>query len=410
MDGARAKAQAAELYQAIPVLSTCRDTWIVLDVLDSALDPRNNRSVVVPIKSPPPEEPAAAAPEPMSAQDAEGWALLDGLRRRMDDQAQQNRTTNTKVSQLAESIGALVDIQRRRTRRLNLNSFVAYVIFTLLCGAGAYALYWSRAHELVASSERAEADAAAATKRADEATRTLAARDAADTLAADAWDLLGKGDRAGAAPKLAALANAPLGKVERAALDARAADARTQGGALALKAAEAAFKAGHFGDVAGPLEAALADEPSGPRAAAMHYYVGVVASKAGDLDKAILQLQAAISGDVAEDDVRFQLASALDRKGEYAKARGEYDRFVQAHPQAQLAAYALRRSATLARMPASVVLPPPKAVAPPKAPAAPAKAAPPRIVPKAAPVPPPAAPAVPVPTPVAPAGDPPPVE
>ena len=362
---ARAKAQAAELYQAIPEPST---RWTV----DLYPDPRNNRGVsnVVPIKPPPAEAPA---PEPS---DADGWLLLDGLRRRMDDQAAQHRKTAGQVTQLAESIAALVETQRQRTRRINLNSFVAYLIFTLLCGVGAYALYWSRSHELVAASERAGADRDAAVRRADEATKTLAARAAADAKAAEAWDLLGRGDRARGAAALAALVGAPLGKVERAALDARAADAQVEGGEAALKGAVAAFKAGRFADVAGPLEAALANEPAGPRAAAMHYYVGVVAAKAGELDKATAQLQAAIAGVVAEDDARFQLASALDRKGEYAKARGEYDRYATAHPQAQLAAYAMRRSATLARMPATppVLAPAPKAPAAP--PAAPKAAAP----------------------------------
>src|SRR5439155_20793824 len=66
--------------------------------------------------------------------DAEGWALLDGLRRRLDEQANQHRKTQSDVRQLAESIGALVSDQRRRSRWLNVNSFVAYLMFTLLCG------------------------------------------------------------------------------------------------------------------------------------------------------------------------------------------------------------------------------------------------------------------------------------
>lgn len=350
------------------------------------------------------EEPA------LEPSDADGWLLLDGLRRRMDDQAAQARKTTGQVTQLAESIGALVEAQRQRTRRINLNSFVAYVIFTLLCGVGAYALYWSRSHELVAATDRAISDRDAAVRRADEATKTLAARDAADAKAAEAWELLGKGDRARGAAAMAALVGAPLGKVERAALDARAADAQVEGGEAALKGAVAAFKAGRFAEVAGPLEAALANEPAGPRAAAMHYYVGVVAAKAGELDKAIAQLQAAISGDVTEDDARFQLASALDRKGEYGKARGEYDRYATAHPQAPLAAYAMRRSATLARVPATAapaVAPPKAPVVAPAAPRAVVPGAPHAAVPMPVPVPVPAPVAAPAKAPVVPAGVPP---
>ncbi len=285
-------------------------------------------SVVVPIKTP--EEPAA---EPSHA---DGWALLDGMRRKLDDQGVQNRKTAAQVTQLAESIAALVEVQRRRTRRLNLNSFVAYLIFTLLCGAGAYAMYWSRSHELVTSLDRANSDRDAAVRRADDATKALAAREAADA---------------------------------KAALEAKTAAAATvqvAGGEVALKNAIAAFKAGRFAEVGAPLEAALATEPFGPRAATMHYYLGVVAAKAGELDKAIAQLQGAIAANVTEDDAHFQLASALDRKGDFAKARGEYDRYAAAHPQSPLAAYAMRRSWALSRI-AQPPLPVPAPVAVPKA-------------------------------------------
>ena len=51
-------------------------------------------------QAPDPSEPG----DPSSRPDAEGWALLEGLRRRLDEQANQNRKTQTQVRQLAESI------------------------------------------------------------------------------------------------------------------------------------------------------------------------------------------------------------------------------------------------------------------------------------------------------------------
>jgi hypothetical protein len=114
-----------------------------------------------------------------------------------------------------------------------------------------------------------------------------------------------------------------------------------------------------------PLESALAVEPSGPRVPQMKYYLGVAFAKAGDLDKAIAMLGPAADGD--QEDARFQLASALDRKGELVKARAEYDRFATAHPQSPLAVFAMRRSATLAHpvAPAPVIAPRPVAPVPP---------------------------------------------
>ena len=58
------------------------------------------------------DDPAATA---SSQADAEGWALLEGLRRRLDEQAKQHRKTQSDVRQLAESIGSLVREQRKRS-------------------------------------------------------------------------------------------------------------------------------------------------------------------------------------------------------------------------------------------------------------------------------------------------------
>ncbi|MBA3462593.1 MAG: hypothetical protein H0T46_21740, partial [Deltaproteobacteria bacterium] len=329
-----------------------------------------------PLPKPDPEP----APEPTSQADAEGWALLEALRRRLDDQGAQGRKTQHQVTQLADSIGALVTEQRRRAKWANLNSFVAYLIFTLLVGAGFYMLYRSRANELVEARDSAQRERDQAVKRADDLYVKTSARDAADGRAWEVYQLLEAGKRSEAAGKLAALAELPLSRTERAVLAARAHETQVMEVDAALKAAAASFKAGRYGDVVAPLEAALVSEPAGARASMMRYFLGVAYAKANQLEKATQFLSAAVAADVEQDDARFQLASALDRSGHYAKARTEYDRFATAHPQSQLAVFAMRRSATLARMPATA--PATKAVAP--APATPA-AAPPLVPPATAP-------------------------
>jgi hypothetical protein len=312
------------------------------------------------VTAPKPED----VPEPTS--DTEGWALLEGLRRRLDDQAAHSRKTQAQVSQLAESIGALVAQQRRRSLWLNVNSFVAYVVFTILCGAGCFLLYRSRAHELSEARDRAIAERDAAVRHADEAVVRAVARESADTKAWEVYQLLEAGKRTDAVAKLDALRDQPLSKTERAVLAARVHDTQVMEVDAALKAAVASFKAGRPADAVKPLEAALTVEASGPRAATIHYYLGIAYAKS-DLQRAITHFQAAIAGDVNQDDVRFQLASVLDRSGALALARVEYDRFATAHPQSPMAVFAMRRSATLARLPAT--LPPGAAGAPPVSPA-----------------------------------------
>lgn len=313
---------------------------------------------------PKPDEP----PEPVS--DADGWALLESLRRRLDEHAAQGRKTQAQVTQLAESIAALVAEQRRRSLWLNVNSFVAYLVFTILCAAGCYLLYRSRAHELGAARDQAVTERDAAVRHADEALARAVAREATDTRAWEVYQLVEAGKRGEAASRLDALRDQPLSRLDRAVLATRIRDAQATEVDAVLKAAAAAVKANRPGEVIKPLEAALATESSGPRAAQIHYFLGLGYART-DLDKAQAHLHAAIAGDVDQDDARFQLASVLDRTGAFAQARAEYDRFATAHPQSQLAVFALRRSASLARWPV------PGAAAPePTAPAPAAAAAP----------------------------------
>jgi tetratricopeptide (TPR) repeat protein len=331
----------------------------------------------------------SAAPRPQTEEvppsgDTEGWALLEGLRRRLDEQANQHRKTQTQVTQLADSIAALVTAQRRRSRWLNINSFVAYLIFTMLCGGAFYLLYQSRAREMVGDHNRVINERDTAAHKNKQLTEQIAARDAADAKAWESFQLLETGKREEAAKKLAELTGAPLSKFERMVLDTRAKQAEVMQVDASLKGAANAFKAGRHADVIGPLEVALTLETVGPRAALMHYYLGVAYAKGGALEKAIAHLQSAVEGDVEMEDARFHLASALDRSGLWGKARVEYERFATGHPMSSYTAFATRRAGTLSRSPdvapaGMLKVQPPGAGAPapaPGAPTAPATAAP----------------------------------
>ena len=132
----------------------------------------------------------------------------------------------------------------------------------------------------------------------------------------------------------------------RRARRARPRDRRSWRSTPPSRRAAASFKAGRHADVIAPLEAALVGEPAGARAASMHYYLGVAYAKADDARRRRSRTsQAAVDAEVDHEDARFQLASALDRSGQYARARAEYDRFATAHPQSSYAVFAMRRSA-----------------------------------------------------------------
>ena len=283
--------------------------------------------------------------------DADGWVLLDALRRKLDDQGTQTRKTSAQVQQLADSIAALVGQQRRRATWLNVNSFVAYLMFTLLCCGAFYFVYQSRVHEVVSARDRAATDRDAAVRRADEANAKLAARDVADGKAWDAWQQLEAGKRDDATKRISELKTAPLSRFEHEVLAARAKQAEMMQVDAALRAAATSAKAGKFGEVVVTLEGALNLSGAAPRAGEIHYQIGVAQLRASDVDKAVIHLVAAVEADVIDEDARFQLASALDRVGQWGRARAEYDKFATAHPQHPSAVFAMRRSSTLARMP-----------------------------------------------------------
>src|SRR5689334_10171215 len=115
---------------------------------------------------------------------------VEALRRRLDDHGALLRKMQTQVGQLAESLATIVSTGRRRERTLNLNSFVAYVLFTVLLGGGALLLYRTRVDELVAARDRAVTERTALSERARQLQEEMAGRDDAAQRAYAYWKLL----------------------------------------------------------------------------------------------------------------------------------------------------------------------------------------------------------------------------
>lgn len=292
--------------------------------------------------------PTQAAPEATELDQA-----LGDLRRKVDDNAALIRRNQLAVSELADSVGKLVALQRRRERSFTLSSFVAYVIFTVLLGGGFFALYDSRADQLVAARDRARAERDVATRRADELTAELAARDEAAARAHAYWQLLDEGRRDEAIARYAELAAAPLTPTERAVFAAREKQARAEVADAGYLAGLEAFRAGRHAEAIPLLERALGYEADdGPRAAQMRYYLGVARLKTGAPADGAKQLELALAGGIDQDnasDARFYLAVALERLGRIADARTEYDKFATTHPRHPMTLAARRKSAALAR-------------------------------------------------------------
>lgn len=294
-------------------------------------------------------------PGPMAdATEAEGDLRIeiDGLRRRLDDHGGFLRKNQQALAELAESLGRMVNQQRRRDRWANANSFVAYILFTLVLGGAFLTLYRSRAAELedrsrTAIAERDGARARAATLEAD-----LAARQQATEKAYGFYQLLESGKRDDALARYAELDPNQLTPVERDVLARAYQKAREDLVDAGYLSALDAARAGDHAKTIQELRRALAYQDEGPRTAQMRYLLGVALVKTNDADKGRRELELALAGRVEQSgavDARYWLASAFERLGQVAEARTEFDRFASAHVRHPLAMTARRKSMMLAR-------------------------------------------------------------
>ena len=267
------------------------------------------------------------------------------------------RRTHTAVTSLAETLGTLVSSQRQRERRVSLNSFVAYTLFTLLLGGGFFAMYSMRANDLVTSRDNAVDERDVARQRATGLEDEIAERERAERNAYEYYALLRDNKRSEAIARYAEIEEERLTPTEKQLFAESVKEARGQIVDAGYLAGLDAYRLGELDKATVELQRALAYEDQGPRAAQMRYYLGMSLYKQDDHENAARQLELAIAGRVDQSgvgDARYYLAASLEALGKYAEARIEYDKFASANPNSPLTVSARRKSAQLARKAAPV--------------------------------------------------------
>jgi hypothetical protein len=268
--------------------------------------------------------------------------------------------THNAVATLAASLKEVVARQEKYERGLNLNSFIAYLLFTVLLGGGFYLLYRSRVGQLTAWRDEAVRKQSEATAAAEEARKELAAREEGARKALALWQLLKDGKKADAIGQWAEVQKEKLSPVEVAVFQEGLARARAEIVDAGYAAGVEAVKGEQWKRGATELKRALSYEEEGPRAAQMRYYYGVALLKTGDYLEAVRQLDAALAGGAERTvgaDARFQLASALELGRQLDRARSEYLKFADVHAAHPLAGAARHRAAELARAKAAASAP-----------------------------------------------------
>jgi tetratricopeptide (TPR) repeat protein len=245
--------------------------------------------------------------------------------------------THNAVATLAASLKEVVARQEKYERGLNLNSFVAYLLFTVLLGGGFFLLYRSRAGQLAAERDEALRKQSEAREQADAARKELGQRDEGAKQAMEFWQLVSdKADakKAEAIAKWSEMQKEHLTPVEEAVFQQAVARARAEIVDAGFAAGVEAVKGEQWKRAATELKRALTYEEEGPRAAQMRYYYGIALTKQGDYPEAVRQLESALSSGAERTvgaDARFYLASALELGKQLDRARGEYLKFADAH-------------------------------------------------------------------------------
>ena len=267
----------------------------------------------------------------MSEQDER---TLADLRRDVAEAHAITTRTHNALTTLATTLKDIVDRQARYERGLNLNSFIAYLLFTVLLGGGFYVLYRSRAENLLGDREAALRVREEALAETEKARAALATRELGSKKAEELWQLLADGKRTEFLVKLPEMTAFQLSPVERQVLEQGASRAKAEIVDASFAAGVDAVRGQQWKRAATELQRAMGFESEGPRATQMSYYLGLALVKQGDGEAAVKHLEAALGGGVEKNvgpDARFHLAQALDMSQQSERARTEYLKFADTH-------------------------------------------------------------------------------
>lgn len=274
------------------------------------------------------------------------------LRGAVEDRTEAIDQTLDASSQVARAMEQLVARQNTKNRFQQLNSFVAYVIFTVLLGGAFYVLYTSRSASIIAARDEAEDAAQAARARARELQDSQVGRKRSSRAAAEYYGLIREGRHSEVISGFDALEELTLSETERAVFDDGLKRAKADMVDAGYLAGVEAFRRNDFESATAELRRGLAYAEEGARAAQMRYYLGISLSRQGSQEEAVRQLELAIAGRVEQagiDDARFHLANTLVQFGRLDEAREAYGKFASKHPNHRFAQMSRRKAAQIMR-------------------------------------------------------------
>ncbi len=274
------------------------------------------------------------------------------LRDVVEDHTEAIDKTLDASSQIARAMEVLAQRTKSRNRAQQLNSFVAYVLFTVLLGGAFYVLYQSRSASLTTARDEALASAQEARARARDLQDSQVDRKRSARAAAEYYRLIREGRSSEVIAGYDALEELELSETEREVFVDGLKNARAEMVEAGFLAGVEAFRRNDFEAATAELRRGLAYADDGQRMAEMRYYLGISLSSQGSQPEAIEQLEKAIEGKVEQagiDDARLHLALTLVKAGSMTDARQAFTKFAAKHPNHRFAQMARRKAALIMR-------------------------------------------------------------
>ncbi len=277
---------------------------------------------------------------------------INELKSAIEDRTEAIDKTLDASSQIARAMEDLVVRQNAKNRFQQLNSFVAYLLFTLLLGGAFYVLYTSRSASIIAARDEAKDAAKEARARARELQDSQVGRKRSARSASDYYGLIREGRHSEVISGFEGLKELTLSETERSVFDDGLLRAKTEMVEAGYVAGVEAFRRNDFESATAELRRGLAYAKEDKRAAQMRYYLGLSLSRQGSQEEAVKQLELAITGQVEQagiDDARFHLANTLVQFGRLEEAREAFGKFANKHPNHRFAQMSRRKAAQILR-------------------------------------------------------------
>ncbi|MCP4444692.1 MAG: tetratricopeptide repeat protein [Myxococcales bacterium] len=274
------------------------------------------------------------------------------LRGVVEDHTEAIDKTLDASSQIARAMEVLAQRQKSRGRAQQLNSFVAYMLFTVLLGGAFYVLYLSRSAAITQARDEALESAKEARARARDLQDSQVERKRSARAAAEYYRLIREGRSGDVIAGYDALEELELSETEREVFVDGLKNARAEMVESGFLAGVEAFRRNDFEAATAELRRGLAYSDEGERMAEMRYYLGISLSSQGSQPEAIAELEKAIEGRVEQAgiyDARFHLANTLVKAGDMPEARQAFTKFATKHPNHRFAQMARRKAVQILR-------------------------------------------------------------